>query len=108
MQLRRALAAFVAACVFSTGIPAWAAAGACSHALRRGVLCEAANAEATRLLRERNVAGAVVVQDVRTGNVVSFAAYAPPGTDARVAPQAKPLGVGSALLPLSPVKVLLA
>jgi beta-lactamase class D len=100
--------------------PAQPAAGRCAAALAAGTVCEAANREAERLLAERRLAGAIVVQDVRSGALAAFASTSAP--DARGGapspatvplPSAAPspaaaLDVGSPILPLSIVKLLLA
>lgn len=103
-------------CRFSSGfallsLAAWLTAplapanSRCASALRRHIVCEAANEEAARLITSQRVAAAIVVQDVHTGALVAFASPPPPyGLIA----QQTAVGVATPLLPLSVAKVLLA
>ena len=77
----------------------------CADALAQHAVCAAANDEAARLIAARHLAGAIVVQDVRTGALVAFASVsAPPDSTAKNLD----IDVTSPLLPLSLTKVLLA
>jgi Penicillin binding protein transpeptidase domain len=80
----------------------------CSLALSAGVICNAANEEALRLLQVRRFAGAIVVQDVHSGALVAYASS--PAIEARVGTEIRSsaLGVTSPISPLSVSKVLLA
>lgn len=73
------------------------AASPCADALRQGAVCEAANRHALGLMNGRSLEAFVVVQDVRTGALVAFAASRPSELD-----------VTSPVLPLSVAKVLLS
>jgi cell division protein FtsI/penicillin-binding protein 2 len=80
----------------------------CFAALSGGFICSAANDEAARLLRAHGFAGAVVVEDARSGALVAFASAS--AVDARAGGEIlnSALGVTSAILPLSTSKVFLA
>jgi hypothetical protein len=78
----------------------------CASALREHAVCDAANLESGRLFASRGLAGAVVVQDVRTGALVAFASARDPGDAAREA--SRPVDVKGSVLPLSLSKLLLA
>jgi hypothetical protein len=69
----------------------------CDEALSKGVVCEAANKYALERMKEGNLEAIIVMQEVRTGALVAFAALDPATFD-----------VTSSLLPLSPVKLLAA
>lgn len=71
--------------------------GACATALSKRVVCEAANTYALERMKGGDLEAIVVMQDVRTGALVAFAASDPAKLD-----------VTTALLPLSPVKLLVA
>jgi cell division protein FtsI/penicillin-binding protein 2 len=73
------------------------AAAPCDDALARGTVCEVANERAVELMRARNLEAITVVQDVKTGSLVAFAASAP-----------EKLNVTTAVLPLSTVKLMVA
>jgi hypothetical protein len=73
------------------------AAAPCDDAVARGVVCEAANDRALELMRAGNLEGITVMQDVKTGSLVAFAASAP-----------EKLDVTTAVLPLSIVKLMVA
>jgi cell division protein FtsI/penicillin-binding protein 2 len=74
-----------------------AQAGPCATALSQGAVCKAANNYALERMKEGNLEAIVVIQDVGTGALVAFAASNPARLD-----------VTTALLPLSPVKLLVA
>jgi cell division protein FtsI/penicillin-binding protein 2 len=74
-----------------------AQAGPCPPALNRSAVCEAANSYALERMKEGDLEAIMVMQDVRTGALVAFAASNPATLD-----------VTTALLPLSPVKLLVA
>jgi cell division protein FtsI/penicillin-binding protein 2 len=77
----------------------------CANALAQHAICAAANEEAARLIAARHLAGAIVIQDVRTGALVAFASVpAPPDS----AGKNLNIDVTSPVLPLSLTKVLLA
>ncbi|MFL6521675.1 MAG: hypothetical protein ACJ8NS_15770 [Chthoniobacterales bacterium] len=69
-----------------------AQAGPCASALSKSAVCEAANNYALERMKEANLEAIVVMQDVRTGALVAFAASDPAKLD-----------VTTELLPLSPV-----
>ena len=73
------------------------AAGPCATALSQSAVCEAANNYALERMREGNLEAIIVVQDVKTGALVALAASDPSKID-----------VSTALLPLSPVKLMAA
>lgn len=73
------------------------AATPCDDALNEGAVCEAANQRALEIMKAGNLEAIMVMQDVRTGSLVLFAASDPAKLD-----------VTTALLPLSPVKLLAA
>ncbi len=92
----------VALLVVATVLAAPAARAAdqpCAAAIAHGARCEAANAEARRLLDARGLAGAVVIRDVRTGAVLVSAERG--GGQAR-------FDADTPVLPLSIMKVYLA
>ena len=75
----------------------------CRLALRRGEICDAAGEDASRWLALRHLAGAALMQDVRTGALVAFTAErelqeAPP---APPAPRESPpsIAIGAAVAP---------
>lgn len=70
------------------------AASPCAAALAQGAVCEAANRRALGLMREHRLEAFTVVQDVRTGALVAFAASHPSKLD-----------VTSPVLPLSVIKL---
>ena len=72
-------------------------AAPCASEIVKGVVCEAANQHALALIRSANLAGITLVQNVRTGELVAFAATDPLKLD-----------VSSPILPLSIVKLMLA
>jgi len=69
----------------------------CDEALARGAVCEAANQRALELMRTSNLDAIAVMQDVKTGRMVAFAASNPAKLD-----------VTSPLVPLSSVKLMVA
>jgi hypothetical protein len=69
----------------------------CTQALARRAVCEAANQHALDYMKENNLTAVVVVQDVRTGALVAFAASDPAQVD-----------VTTSVWPLSVVKLLTA
>ena len=71
-----------------------AAKGPCEKALAAGAVCEPANQRALEIMRKDNLEAIIVVEEVQTGNLVSFASSDPAKFD-----------IGTALLPLSPVKL---
>lgn len=73
------------------------AAALCDDALARATVCEAANERALELMRAGNLEAITVVQDVKTGSLVAFAASNP-----------RKLDVMSPLSPLSTVKLMVA
>jgi cell division protein FtsI/penicillin-binding protein 2 len=73
------------------------AAGPCDDAIARGAVCEAASDRALELMRAGNLAAITVMQNVRTGSLLAFAASAP-----------EKLDVTTAVLPLSTVKLMVA
>jgi cell division protein FtsI/penicillin-binding protein 2 len=73
------------------------AAAPCDDAVARGVVCETANDRALALIQAGNWEAITVVQDVKTGGLVAFAASVP-----------EKLDVTTAVLPLSTVKLLVA
>jgi hypothetical protein len=73
------------------------AAGPCDDAIARGVVCEAASERALDRMRLSNLEAITVIQDVRTGSLVAFAASVPEKVD-----------VSTAVLPLSPIKLFVA
>jgi cell division protein FtsI/penicillin-binding protein 2 len=73
------------------------AASPCAVALRQGAVCEAANRRALELMDRQRLEAFVVVQDVRTGGLVAFAASRPSELD-----------VTTPVLPLSVAKLFLS
>lgn len=73
------------------------AATPCGKALSQGAVCEAANQFALEFIKSNQLEAMTVVQDVRTGALVAFAASEPTKLDA-----------ASPILPLSLTKVFLA
>jgi hypothetical protein len=71
--------------------------GPCDEAIARGAVCRAASDRALELIRAANLEVITVMQDVRTGSLVAFAASAP-----------EKLDVTTAVLPLSTVKLMVA
>ncbi|HEX4631632.1 MAG TPA: penicillin-binding transpeptidase domain-containing protein [Chthoniobacterales bacterium] len=71
--------------------------GPCAAALQKAAVCEAANNYALERMKEGNLEAIIVMQDVRTGALVVFAASDPAKLD-----------VTTGLFPLSPVKLLAA
>jgi hypothetical protein len=71
--------------------------GPCKNTLANGVVCEAANQHALALMKERQLKALTVMQDVRTGSLLAFAASDPATLD-----------VTDPLLPLSTVKLMVA
>src|SRR2546423_7491111 len=69
----------------------------CATALSKGLVCEAANKFALDRMKERNLEAIIVMQDVQTGGLIAFTASDPAKLD-----------VTTALLPLSPVKLMTA
>jgi hypothetical protein len=89
---------YLAALATSAGTPGLAEAAApCDNALAQGAVCEAANDRALGLMRAGNLEAITVVQDVKTGSLVAFAASA-----------REKLDVTTAVLPLSIVKLMVA
>lgn len=80
----------------------------CFAALSGGFVCTAANDEAVRLLQAHGFAGAVVVEDVRSGALVAFASARAVSTRASGDIPNSALSVTSPILPLSIAKVFLA
>jgi hypothetical protein len=74
-----------------------AGAGPCEDAIARGAVCQAASDRALELMRAGSLEAITVMQDVRTGSLVAFAASAP-----------EKLDVTTAVLPLSTVKLMVA
>ena len=72
-------------------------AAPCTRALTQGAVCETANQHALGYMKTNNLTAVTVVQNVRTGALVAFAASEPMRLDAT-----------SAVLPLSVVKLFLA
>jgi cell division protein FtsI/penicillin-binding protein 2 len=72
-------------------------ANACATALANGEVCEAANRRALDIMRAGNLEAITVVQDVKTGSLIAFAASNPAKLD-----------VTTRLLPLSTVKLMVA
>jgi cell division protein FtsI/penicillin-binding protein 2 len=72
-------------------------AGPCATPLSKRGVCQAANNYALERMKAGNLEAIVVMQDVRTGALVAFAASDPAKFDVTIA-----------LLPLSPVKLLVA
>lgn len=93
-RLRAALCWAALACA-SPGLSEGAAP--CDVALAHGVVCEEANERALDLMRADNLQAITVVQDVKTGNLVAFAALVP-----------EKLDVTTPVLPLSTVKLMVA
>ncbi len=82
----------------SAGTPGLSeAAGPCEDAIARGALCQAASDRALELMRAGNLEAITVIQDVRSGSLVAFAASVPENLD-----------VTTAVLPLSTVKLMVA
>ncbi|HLX08695.1 MAG TPA: penicillin-binding transpeptidase domain-containing protein [Thermoanaerobaculia bacterium] len=81
---------------------------ACAAALREGTVCAAANAEAGRWLAARRLAGAVVVQDVRSGALIAFASSPPPAAAPAAPGAGVDVDVNTPVLPLSIAKLWLA
>jgi Penicillin binding protein transpeptidase domain len=71
--------------------------GPCAAALSKSAVCESANNYALERMKAGNLEAIIVIQDVGTGALVMFAALDPAKLD-----------VTTALLPLSPVKLLAA
>jgi Penicillin binding protein transpeptidase domain len=72
-------------------------AAPCATAIASGAVCEAANKYAVERMKERNLEAIIVIQDVQTGALVAFAASDPAKFD-----------VTTSILPLSPVKLMVA
>jgi beta-lactamase class A len=72
-------------------------AGPCATASSRSAVCEAANSYALERMKASNLEAIMVMQDVRTGALIAFAASDPAKMD-----------VTTAVLPLSPVKLMAA
>jgi cell division protein FtsI/penicillin-binding protein 2 len=73
------------------------AVGPCDGALARATVCEAANWRALEIMKAGDLQAITFMQDVRTGALITFAASDPAKLD-----------VATALLPLSPVKLMVA
>jgi cell division protein FtsI/penicillin-binding protein 2 len=73
------------------------AAAPCDEAVAQAMVCEAANERALELMRADHLEAIAVMQDVKTGGLVAFAASAP-----------EKLDVTTAVLPLSIVKLMVA
>lgn len=71
--------------------------GPCAEALASGLVCEAANERALEMMKAGNLEAMIVIQDVRSGALVAFAASNPAKLD-----------VTTPLPPLSPVKLIVA
>lgn len=81
------------------------ASSPCASALKKGIVCPAANEEIVRLLLARALVGVAIMQNVHTGKTVAFAGTASqPGGGVR--PQ--PALPHASILPLSTVKLMLA
>ena len=78
----------------------------CARAFQRGVACPGAVREAGRLFAARDLSGAMVIQDVRTGAVVAYGSLKAGGR--AKGERQYPAELGSAILPLSASKLLLA
>ena len=65
--------------------------------MTKGIVCEAANQHALTLMKQRELKALIVMQNVRTGSLLAFAASDPDTLD-----------VTASLLPLSTVKVMVA
>jgi cell division protein FtsI/penicillin-binding protein 2 len=83
-------------------------ASPCAAALSSGIICAAANEEGLRLLRQRGFAGAVVVEDVRSGALVAYASLLDIDSKGPGEVRTSALNVTSPILPLSVSKVFLA
>jgi Penicillin binding protein transpeptidase domain len=94
-QLRRLCS--IAVLATTSGAKFLHAAAPCDDALSHAMVCEAANRRALEIMKAGNLDAIAVVQDVRTGGLVLYAASDPAKVD-----------VTTALLPLSPVKLLAA
>jgi len=88
------------AVAIAASAPAWSAPP-CAEALRDGFVCKPASEEARRLLAARNLTGAVVIQDVETGAVVTIGSFARSDDDGPA------LTPASTILPLSVAKLFL-
>jgi Penicillin binding protein transpeptidase domain len=73
------------------------AAGPCDDAIAQGAVCQAASDCTLELMRAANLEAITVVQDVKTGSLVAFAASVP-----------EKLDMTTAVLPLSTVKLMVA
>ena len=69
----------------------------CENEISSGLICEAANSHALEFMREANLTGITLVQNVSTGELIAFAATNP-----------ETLDVSSSIQPLSVVKLMLA
>ena len=69
----------------------------CANEITEGIVCEKANSEALAIMKAGNLQAILVVQNVQSGALVSFAASSP-----------STLALNSAVLPLSTVKLILA
>lgn len=74
-----------------------ASPGPCAKALTEGAVCEGANERALEIMRAGKLEAITVLQDVKTGDLVAFAASEPERLD-----------VTNRVLPLSPVKLMVA
>ena len=72
-------------------------AGPCAEALKTAAVCEAANQRALEIMKAGNLEAIIVMQDVRNGGLIAFAASDPAKFD-----------IATALRPLSPVKLMAA
>jgi cell division protein FtsI/penicillin-binding protein 2 len=88
--------------------PQISASSPCSVDLPAGIICPAANEEGLRLLRQRGFAGAIVVQDVRSGALVAYASLLAIDANSLSGIRSSNLEVTSPILPLSVSKVFLA
>jgi hypothetical protein len=82
------------------------AKGSCAEALLRGAVCQAAVAQAGRLFKARDLSGAIVIQDVRTGAVATYGAFDRGPEGGHGSPG--PTGIDTSILPLSAAKLFIA
>ena len=87
----------IVCCCILVAARSQSASGPCDITIENSIVCEAANQQALKLMGERHVRAIMVMQDVRTGSVLAFAASDPKSVD-----------VTTSLLPLSTVKLLVA
>jgi hypothetical protein len=102
IMIKRKRCFWIAAHIVLITNPIWAGAQTnridpCAAALENRAVCDAANQHALEIMRADNLEAITVMQDVRTGSLIAFAASDPAKVD-----------VTTALLPLSTVKLMLA